>query len=108
MIACDIHPLNNLRILNMLRKEWHADAAQITQWYHHWLQEGFVAIEKKLSDYPRTQPFCYADRVTLADICLIPQVYNALRYAFSLEPYPIIQAINQHCLSLPAFAEAQP
>ena len=108
MIACDIHPLNNLRVLNTLRHEWQADSSHITQWYHHWLREGFAAIEKKLSDHPRKKPFCYGDQVTLADICLIPQVYNALRYAFSLEPYPIIGAINQHCLSLPAFAKAKP
>jgi hypothetical protein len=108
MIACDIHPLNNLRVLNTLRKDWQANATQITQWYHHWLREGFAAIEKKLSEHPRNQPFCYADQVTLADICLIPQVYNALRYEFSLDPYPIIRAINQHCLSLPAFEKAQP
>ncbi len=108
MIACDIHPLNNLRVLKTLRHEWHADSSQITQWYHHWLREGFTAIEKKLSDHPRKQPFCYADQVTLADICLIPQVYNALRYEFSLKPYPIIGAINQHCLNLTAFAKAEP
>jgi maleylacetoacetate isomerase len=108
MIACDIHPLNNLRVLNTLRKDWQADATHITQWYHHWLREGFDAIEKKLSEHPRNQPFCYADQVTLADICLIPQVYNALRYEFSLDPYPIIRTINQHCLSLPAFEKAQP
>ena len=102
-IACDIHPLNNLRVLNTLRNDWHADATQVLDWYHHWLKEGFDAIETALANYPRKKLFCYAEQPTLADICLIPQVYNAKRFEFSLAPYPIIQDINDHCLTLPAF-----
>ncbi len=107
-IACDIHPLNNLRILNTLRKDWQASPEQVTQWYHRWLEEGFNAIEKKLRDYPRKALFCFGDAISLADLCLIPQVYNAKRFEFSLEPYPIIQAINDHCVKLPAFIQASP
>lgn len=108
LIACDIHPVNNLRVLNELRQTWNAQPEQLTQWYQHWLAEGFQAIEKKLSAYSRQQAFCYTDQVTMADLCLIPQVYNALRYELSLEPYPIIQSIYKNCLTIPAFIEAQP
>lgn len=107
-IACDIHPLNNLRVLNILRSNWQASAEQIQAWYHHWLQEGFDAIEEQLSRSSRKQLFCYSNKVTLADICLIPQVYNAIRFEFSLEPYPQIQSIYEHCTRLPEFITASP
>lgn len=107
-IACDIHPLNNLRILNTLRKDWQASPEQVTQWYHHWLEAGFDAIEKKLSEYSRKKLFCFGDTISIADICLIPQVYNAKRFEFSLEPYPIIQTIYDQCVELPAFIQASP
>lgn len=108
IIACDIHPLNNLRVLNKLRQDWQTSPEKITQWYHHWLQEGLSAIEQKLSQYSRKKPFCYTDRITLADVCLIPQVYNAKRFEFSLEPYPIIQSIYSHCTELSVFKSASP
>lgn len=107
-VACDIHPLNNLRVLNALRQDWHADSHQIQRWYHRWLQEGFDAIETQLAGSTRKKLFCYADHVTLADICLIPQVYNAKRFEFPLEKYPVIQAITDHCNTLPAFMNAYP
>ena len=107
-IACDIHPLNNLRVLNTLRKDWKANPEQITQWYHRWLQEGFDAIERQLAKYQRNKLFCYGDKVSLADLCLIPQVYNAKRFEFPLEQYPIIQSIYEHCNQLPAFIKASP
>lgn len=107
-IACDIHPLNNLRVLNTLRKDWKAHPEQITQWYHRWLQEGFDAMERQLAKYERNKLFCYGDKVSLADLCLIPQVYNAKRFEFPLEPYPIIQSIYEHCNQIPAFIKASP
>ncbi len=107
-IACDMHPLNNLRVLNTLRKDWHANPEQVQHWYHHWLQEGFTAIEKQLEKYPRKQLFCFTDNVTLADICLIPQVYNAIRFECPMAPYPTIQKIYDHCTQLPAFMQAAP
>lgn len=107
-IACDIHPLNNLRVLNILRKDWQANPEDITKWYHHWLQEGLQAIERTLAQYSRKKSFCFGDKITLADICLIPQVYNAKRFECSLEPYPIIQSIYEHCTQIPAFITASP
>src|SRR3989338_6739238 len=92
MIACDIHPINNLRVLQRLKKQFHADEIQVTEWYHHWLEEGFNAVEDKLSQMPRSGDVCFGDSVSLADLCLIPQVYNAHRFKFSLDDYPIISA----------------
>ena len=103
IVACDMHPLNNLCVLQQLKKQFSANEAQINDWYHHWLKQGFDAIERLLETYPRDIDVCYGNQVSLADICLIPQVYNAHRYHFSLENYPLIQRINTYCLSLPAF-----
>ncbi len=103
IIACDIHPLNNLRVLQALKRNYQATEDQLTQWYHQWLTEGFDAFEARLSTLPRSQPICYGDQISLADICLIPQVYNAQRFHFSLTKYPLIQNINDYCLSLPEF-----
>lgn len=108
IIACDMHPLNNLRVLNQLRNQFQATEDQVQTWYHHWLKLGFDAIEKKLAIFPRKEAVCYGNDVSLADICLIPQVYNAHRYHFDFNhhDYPLITAINNHCLTLPAFAAA--
>lgn len=108
LIACDIHPLNNLRVLQQLRKEFRAQEAQITEWYHLWLKKGFDALEKKLDSLQRTRDVCFGSTVTMADICLIPQVYNAKRFNFSLENYPLVNAINAHCSSMIAFINAAP
>lgn len=108
LIACEIHPLNNLRVLNTLKENFHANEDAITAWYHQWLKTGFDALEKRLSALPREKPVCFKQNVSLADICLIPQVYNAIRFEFSLENYPLIIAINEYCLSLPAFQNASP
>lgn len=108
IIACDTHPLNNLRVLNQLKQQFQADEAQVSLWYHHWLKSGFDAFEAGLRGLQRSQPFCYGDSVSLADICLIPQVYNAKRFNFSLEKYPLIRQIDDHCLSLEAFQKASP
>ncbi len=108
LIACEIHPLNNLRVLNTLKENFHADESAITAWYHQWLKAGFDALEKRLSALPREKPVCFKSDISLADICLIPQVYNAMRFEFSLENYPLIMAINEYCLSLPAFQNASP
>jgi len=108
MIAADIHPLNNLRVLERLRHQFAADEEAIRQWYHHWLHEGFNAIEKTLQTLSRTEKVCIGSTPTVADLCLIPQVYNAKRYAFNLEPYPLIRAIEAHCMTLKAFQDAAP
>lgn len=108
LVACDIHPLNNLRVLNQLKERFGANDTDIRNWYHHWLKQGFDAIEKKLLNLPRQAPVCFGDSVTIADVCLIPQVYNANRYDFPLDDYPIIQEINRYCLEIAAFKQAQP
>ena len=108
MIACDIHPLNNLRVLNELRNRFKASDADVFDWYHHWLKKGFDAIEKKLQQSERIRPVCFGDQVSMADICLVPQVYNAVRFDFPLENYPLIRQINKHCLSIDSFKQAEP
>lgn len=107
-IACEMHPLNNLRVLNYLRETFQADEQQVNNWYHHWLKTGFDALEKRLQSIPNRQYFCYGTHVSLADICLIPQVYNATRFNFSMTQYPNINEINTHCLNLTAFQNAAP
>ncbi len=106
MIACDIHPLNNTRVLKMLSEEIKVSDEQKTRWYCGWIHEGFTAIEKLLKQ--RGDPFCVGDTPTLADICLIPQVANAARFKCSMDPFPCIAAVNQRALDLPAFADAHP
>ena len=107
-ICCDIHPLNNLRVLGYLRDALTISENQRTTWYQHWITQGFTALEKKLQRIPRNGPFCFGRTPTLADICLIPQVYNAIRFECDLNPYPLIQDINHHCLTLDAFKHAAP
>ena len=108
IVACDIHPLNNLRVLNQLKKQFAANEAQVTQWYHRWLKAGFDAFESKLKNMSRNAPFCFGNAVSLADLCLIPQVYNANRFHFSMDDYPLISEINAYCLTLEAFQKASP
>jgi maleylacetoacetate isomerase len=108
MIASDMHPLNNLRVLQQLRQQFNANEPQITEWYHHWLRLGFTAIEKKLTKLPRSKNVCYGEHITLADLCLIPQLYNAKRFHFPLDSYPLIGEINEFCLLNPAFITAKP
>jgi maleylacetoacetate isomerase len=108
IIACDVHPLNNLRVLNRLRHQFDANEEQVTSWYHLWLQEGFHAFEQQLQSMAHKGHFCYGNEASMADICLIPQVYNAKRFDFSLAPYPLINEIYEHCMTLPAFQNAAP
>ncbi len=106
-IACDIHPLNNLRVLKYLKNEMRLDEAQRDAWYAHWITQGFTALEPML-DSAATGPFCHGDSPTLADVCLVPQVFNAQRFKVPLAAFPRIVAIHAACLELPAFADAQP
>lgn len=108
IVACDMHPLNNLRVLNRLKEQFQASESQVTEWYHHWLKAGFDAFEAKLQHIKRQQLFCFGDTVTLADLCLIPQVYNANRFHFAMDNYPLINEINTHCLTLEPFQKAIP
>lgn len=108
LVACDIHPLNNLRVLQYLRDHGGLDDAQRDRWYRHWVTEGFRALEARLEGEPQTGRFSHGDMPGLADCCLVPQVYNARRYDCDLDPYPRIRAIDEACASLDAFAGAAP
>ena len=108
MVACDIHPLNNLRVMQYLEREWNAPLPERDEWVRHWIREGFDAFEALLADDPATGTFCEGDLPTMADCCLIPQVYNARRFAVDLTPYPTILRIEAECLALPAFDNARP
>lgn len=107
-IASDIHPLNNLRVLNRLRQEFKANEQQVLDWYHYWLKQGFDALETRLESMPHKNQVCYGNEVSLADLCLIPQVYAAQRFGFKMDAYPLINSINEYCLSLTAFKDAAP
>jgi maleylacetoacetate isomerase len=108
IIACEIHPLNNLRLLSYLTNTLKVSDAQRTEWYQHWIAEGFHAFEALLGESNETGRFCHGDTPGLADVFLVPQVYNAKRYNFDLSPFPTIQRINQACLALEAFERARP
>lgn len=105
IVTCDVHPLNNLSVLQYLEKEVGCSKSQKMQWYHHWVHEGFSAIEAMLEPGGN---YCIANQLTLADVCLVPQVYNANRFDVDMAPYPKIRRINRHCLSLPVFDAAKP
>jgi maleylpyruvate isomerase len=108
IVACDIHPLNNLRVLRYLHGPLGHDEKAIEHWYNHWITSGFNAFERLLADDKRTGAFCHGDAPGLADIALVPQVYNAHRYPLDLAPYPTIMRIYQNCKALDAFATADP
>ncbi|MFP2769676.1 maleylacetoacetate isomerase [Oceanisphaera sp. KMM 10153] len=105
-VACDIHPLNNLRVLKYLTGELGHSEEQKTTWYHHWLKQGLAPLEQQLSG--SATPYCCGDNPTLADICLVPQIYNARRFKLDMTPYPRLIAIEQACNRLDAFRLAQP
>jgi len=104
IVACDIHPLNNTSPLRYLKREMHQEQSSIDAWYHHWVTEGFEALEALVG----AGPYCYGGEVTIADICLVPQVNNARRLKVSLDEFPKIVAIDAACLALPAFDRARP
>lgn len=107
--VADIHPLNNLKVLTHLSGEFGITQDQKTAWYHKWIRQGFDAMETLLDRSPfRTGPYSCGDHVTMADICLVPQVYNARRYDVDMSPWPIISSIEANCLKLKAFLDASP
>lgn len=108
MIACDIHPLSNLRVLNYLVGTLGISEETKLEWIRHWIKDGFAAIEANLTNYAQPGIYCYGNEVTIADCCLIPQVFNAIRFAVDLNPYPRINAIYSACVALPAFILAHP
>ncbi|HEY1259933.1 MAG TPA: maleylacetoacetate isomerase [Stellaceae bacterium] len=108
VVACDIHPINNLRVLRYLIHELGHSEGDIAAWYNHWIAAGFNALEPLLASNPRTGQFCHGDRPGLADIVLVPQVVNAERYRLDMAPYPTIARIHANCMQLPAFKDAHP
>ncbi len=108
LVACDIHPLNNLRVLQFFDRQWNVPQAERDDWVLHWMREGFTAMETLLAASPDTGRFCHGDTPGLADCCLVPQLYNARRFGLELEPFPTLRRIEQACLSLPAFDAARP
>ena len=107
-IACDIHPLNNLRVLRYFAHTLKLSQEQRDAWYRHWIMVGFDALERQLAQSPSTGLCCHGDEPGLADCCLIPQVHNARRFDIDMSPYPTIDRITGHCGTLPAFTAAHP
>jgi maleylpyruvate isomerase len=107
-ITCDVHPLNNLRVLQYLENDLHQDKAVREAWYRHWVQLGFEALERWLVRDAATGRFCHGDSPTIADVCLVPQVFNARRFAVDLTPYPRIVGIDAACRELREFRAAAP
>lgn len=108
IVGCDIHPLNNRRVLIYLRQEFGCDEARVNAWCGRWIGEGFQAIERLLSQDRARAGFCCGNQPSLADVYLIPQIASARRFGVDLSLYPEILQVEQHCLALPAFAKAAP
>ena len=108
IVAMDIHPVNNLRVLQYLRSEFNADDAAVKQWFQHWACEGFEALETRLSGEQKTGRYCHGDSPTLADICLVSQAINNKRFGIETGPYPTIARIVRSCLELPDFVKGLP
>ena len=105
-IACEIHPLNNLRVLQYLEQTLAVSNSEKTAWYQHWIKLGFHSLEQQLQQ--SNGQYCFGEQPTFADCCLIPQVYNAKRFQIDLTEYPKIQSIYTHCMQLAAFHQAAP
>jgi maleylpyruvate isomerase len=106
-IACEIHPLNNLRVLRYLVRDLKVSEDDKNRWYRHWVETGLETVERQLQD-SRTGRFCHGDAPTLADICLVPQIFNAQRFASRLDHVPTVMRIHDECMKLPAFEQTQP
>jgi maleylacetoacetate isomerase len=110
IIACDVHPIQNLRVLQYIKREFGQDQEAIDRWARHWIALGLAAFEQRLAE-PPTGRFCHGEAPGLADLCLVPQLYNARRFGCDLSPYPRVLAVEAACGELPAFqaaaAEAQ-
>ncbi len=108
IVACELHPLNNLRTLKYIRRTYNLDEDGVNAWYRHWIAEGFTMLEAYLNRERRFGKYCYGDLVTMADCCLVPQVFNAKRYECDLAPYPTIVRIFDESMQLDAFSSTQP
>lgn len=108
LIACDIHPINNVSVLRFLEDAWSVPQPEREHWVRHWIEQGFRAMEDMLTEGHATGSFCEGDVPSLADCCLVPQVYNAHRFSVDMAAYPTIVRINENCLTLPEFDAARP
>lgn len=108
VVACDIHPVNNLRIGQYMKRAFGKTDEDVFDWHRHWIRLGFDALEKMLASSPHTGKFCHGDMPTIADVCLIPQVANARRVQLEIATWPTIARIEAHALAHPAFAAALP
>lgn len=107
-LAAEIHPINNLRVLEDLRSRFGADDAAVARWFRHWVEVTFAPLETRLASEAHTGKFCHGDTPGLADICLVPQVINNTRFDVDMTPYPTIARIHKACLELDAFKNALP
>ena len=108
VIACEVHPIQNLRVLNYVKQQYHQSDEQVNRWAQHWIDLGLSALEQMIGAQSKRGRFCFGDEPTLADVCLIPQLGNARRYGSDLSRYPNITAVEKACMALPAFANAAP
>ncbi len=108
LIACDVHPLNNLRILKYLKLKLKVEDEDKSRWYQHWVTLGFTSVEAMLGEVSRQSRYCFGDQVSMADLCLIPQVYNAYRFKCNMDVFPKIAEIYQNCMKHEAFVKAAP
>ena len=108
VIACEVHPIQNLRVLNYVKKEYNQTDEQVNLWAQHWIDLGLAALEQMITAQPARGKFCFGDSPTLADICLVPQLGNARRFDCDLSRYPSILSIEKACIAIPAFADAAP
>ncbi len=108
IVASDIHPIDNLRVLRYLRESMGQNEEAVQRWYNHWIAEGFAAFETLIAGAPETGTFCHGDAPGLADVCLIPQVVNSQNFKLDLSPYPTIRRIYDTAVKLPAFERAMP
>jgi maleylacetoacetate isomerase len=107
-IACEIHPLNNLRVLRYLVRDLGASEDAKNAWYRHWVESGLAVVEQRLAQEPQTGSFCHGDTPTLADCTLVPQIFNARRFDCRLDATPTVMRVFEACMALPAFQAAQP
>ena len=108
LIACEIHPLNNLRVLQHLKRALGQSEDQVNAWYRHWIADGMARLEADLGRSPGAGKYCHGDQPGMADCCLVPQVFNAQRYQCDLAPYPTAMRVFAECMKLEAFERAQP
>ncbi|NML14532.1 maleylacetoacetate isomerase [Azohydromonas caseinilytica] len=107
-IACEIHPLNNLRVLRYLVRSLKVGEEEKNRWYRHWVETGLETVERQLANHPATGRFCHGDTPTLADCVLVPQIFNAQRFECRLDHVPTVMRVFETCMQLDAFSKTQP